>query len=199
MKVATALLVVLMAGAAGDRAQEPQTPVFRSKVEIVAVDVSVLDKTGRPVRDLTRDDFTVRVDGTSRRLLSAQFVPLGTETRPSGVAVTHYSTNENAVGGRLIVFVVDRGNIRRGEGRPLMEAASQFIDRLQPTDRVALAAIPESGPYIDFTADHRTVQRRLETMLGALTPVLLGHTIGICGGARDRPPESAGPRPRRDA
>ena len=147
---------------------------------MVAVDVSVLDKDGRPVRDLTADDFTIQVDGTARRLVTATFVPLGATARPSGVvSAPHYSTNAGAVGGRLVIFVVDRGNILRGEGRQLLEAASAFIDRLEPYDRVALAAIPEAGTTIDFTTDHRVVQRTIERAVGTATATFGKYTVGL--------------------
>ena len=41
--------------------------LFRSGVDIVRLDVSVLDKNRRPVRDLTRDDITILVDGAPQR------------------------------------------------------------------------------------------------------------------------------------
>jgi len=182
MKSALALLAALAAGVAlAAQAPDQQKPVFRSEVELVAVDVTVLDNDGRPVPDLTLDDFTLRVDGRPRRLVSAQFVPLGASarTRPAGVTVRHYSSNADAAGGRLIVFVVDRANIRRGEGRPLMKATSDFIGRLEPADRLALAVIPDSGPYADFTTSHAVIQRQIETLLGSGTAPMATYTIGL--------------------
>ena len=47
-------------------AQQPQPgqkpPVFRSTVDLVHLDVSVLDKDRRPVRGLTAADFTISED-----------------------------------------------------------------------------------------------------------------------------------------
>ena len=39
-----------------------QTPTFRSTIDIVQVDVSVLDRNRSPVRDLKAADFTILVD-----------------------------------------------------------------------------------------------------------------------------------------
>ena len=51
-------------------AQEgPDTPSFRSEASAITVDVVVLDDDGRPVRGLTRDDFTVREDGREQTLV----------------------------------------------------------------------------------------------------------------------------------
>src|SRR5262245_356020 len=54
----------------------PQQPTFRSTVDVVAVDVNVIDSTGRPVSDLTLDEFSLMVDGHPRRLRSAEFISL---------------------------------------------------------------------------------------------------------------------------
>ena len=53
--------------------QEPQPPraTFKSTVDLVQVDVSVVDKNGRPVSDLTGQDFALSVDGKPRRIASA--------------------------------------------------------------------------------------------------------------------------------
>lgn len=143
----------------------PPAPVFRAEVELVAIDVSVVDDEGRPVPDLVRDDFTIRVDGRERRLVSAEFITLAGQPAPPP-AVEHFSSNAGVPPGRLVVFVIDRANIRRGEGRPLINAAAQLIDRLNPTDRVALAVLPGAGPYIDFTSNHRVVKGVLSTIVG---------------------------------
>ena len=55
-------------------APQAQAPVFKSGVELIAVDVSVVDKTGLPVRSLIADQFNVTVDGKPRRVISAEFV-----------------------------------------------------------------------------------------------------------------------------
>lgn len=49
-------------------AQEPQTPVFPSSVELVQVVVSVTAKDGGPVRDLQAKDFVVRENGKAREI-----------------------------------------------------------------------------------------------------------------------------------
>src|SRR5690349_10549 len=45
-----------------------QPPVFRSRSDIVHLDVSVLDKNRRPVRGLTQGDFTVLEDGKPQQV-----------------------------------------------------------------------------------------------------------------------------------
>lgn len=52
-----------LAGAAALQAQPEQTFIDTVDVQVVEVDVVVTDRNGRPVGDLTRDDFEVYVDG----------------------------------------------------------------------------------------------------------------------------------------
>ena len=48
----------------------------RSRVDLIEVDVSVLDRESRPMIDLQASDFSVTVDGESRAVVQAQFVSL---------------------------------------------------------------------------------------------------------------------------
>src|SRR5688572_1690171 len=53
-----------------------QPPTFRSGVELVSVDVSVIDRQGQPLRGLGPGDFTVTVAGQPRRIVSAEYVDI---------------------------------------------------------------------------------------------------------------------------
>ncbi len=63
LKAAITLLIALWAS---PRASGQAPPVFATGVEVVAVDVSVVDKDGTPVRDLQASDFTLTVGGRPR-------------------------------------------------------------------------------------------------------------------------------------
>ena len=56
-------------------AQQPaQPPRFQASVEVTAIDVTVVDDRGKPVSGLTPADFSVRIDGSPRRVVSAEWV-----------------------------------------------------------------------------------------------------------------------------
>ena len=162
--------------------QTGQIPPFRSSIDLVQVDVSALDDDGRPIRDLKAEDFDLRVDGKPRSIVSAQFVAVSSNVQmpaAASPAAASYSSNaETTSRGRLIMIVVDRGSITAGRGKSVMEAASMFVTRLNPADRVALASIPR-GPQVDFTADHQLVRRLLQQVDGN-APVVAGiRDVGV--------------------
>ncbi|MBI4476567.1 MAG: VWA domain-containing protein [Acidobacteria bacterium] len=159
-----------------------QLPIFRSGIDLVTVDVGVFDNDGNPIRSLGADDFTLEVDGEPRKLVSVEYVsyavPERADPRPASSA-THYSTNEDAPLGRLILLVVDQGNIRLGEGRAVMATARRFLQRLTPSDRVGLAVIPELGPRIGFTSNHRIIEETLSRVVGRADTFETRFNIGL--------------------
>ena len=97
---------------------------------------------GKPITNLTPADFVVRIDGNERRVVTAEWVPLTSgDEKPAAVVAPPegYSTNENSIGGRLIVIAIDQPNIRFGGALAIARAANAFIDRLPPSDRIAVA------------------------------------------------------------
>ena len=161
-----ASLAVSAAAQTATPAQEPQPkPTFKSSVDLVPVDVNVLDRSGRPVADLTAQDFSLKVDGKSRRIAMAQFIAV-TRNVEQSAPPADYSMNPPSAGGRLIMIVVDQGNIGTARGKYAIESAQRFISRLSPADRIGLTTIPGAGPQIDFTANHALVQTALQKIVG---------------------------------
>src|ERR1700690_3903128 len=66
------LLVLCAASQAG--AQDAQTPVFRSGVDLLEVDVNVVDGNGRPIADVHAPEFSVSVDGQNRKVVSSEYI-----------------------------------------------------------------------------------------------------------------------------
>ena len=133
---------------------EPQT--FRTGIDAVQLDVSVLDQQRRPVRGLTAADFTVLEDGRPRQLVAFSAVelpPLPTAP-PSGVdAVAPDVTRNDLPPGRLVVIMID-----------------PFLDRVMVPGRVTIADPP------GITALRVTAQRVVDS-LGPGDLAAVGHTI----------------------
>jgi VWFA-related protein len=166
---------VALSAAPASPAQE--APVFATGVEVVAVDVSVVDKEGRPVRDLAPGDFTLTVGGRPRRVVSAQFLSEpgpdqgaapeeGPADKPGEQPPTDYSTNENAHAGRLVLIAVDQGNIPASGGRAAIAAAEKLLDRLGPFDQVGLLTLPGPEPRVEFTTDRAAIRKALGRVVG---------------------------------
>lgn len=171
------VFALLLGGAAAATAQE--TPVFRSGVELVTVDATVINPDGQPDPALGPDDFQLKVDGKVRRVVSAQFVSLvASEAPPPPVTARHFSSNEFSDPGRLVVIAVDEPHIRRTEGRAAMRAAAGFLERLDPLDRVAVIGLSQLGT-LEFSRDRAALSRRLEMLTGQGDPVFLQFNIGL--------------------
>jgi VWFA-related protein len=146
--------------------QQPPPQTFRSSVDLVPVDVNVIGRDGRPIADLTERDFSLKVDGKARRITSAQFIGVTRGVERPAKEPDNFSSNPPSTGARLIMLVVDQGNIGAARGKYAIDAASRFIGRLTPDDRVGLVTIPGAGPQIDFTANRALVQTALKSVVG---------------------------------
>ena len=123
-----------------------QGPTFRTGVDLVAVDVAVVDRRGRPIEDLRAPEFSVKIDGEVRRVVSAELIKVDIEAAKKQVAdktESFYTSNLTPPQGRQIVIAVDQVNIRPGSLRPVLDAAARFLDMLSPLDQVAFIAYPE--------------------------------------------------------
>jgi len=163
--VASSLFVALVAVL---HAQDAQTPSFRTGVEALPIDVVVLDDRGQPVRDLIAADFTVRIDGRARRVISTQWVAAAATT--NGVSVPAvpegYVSNETAAGARLLALVIDQPNIHFVDIRPLRDAMNAFVDRLAPSDRLAVIGLGQPSVATPFLGDKTQIKEAIGRIPG---------------------------------
>jgi VWFA-related protein len=186
MKKLLAVVVFLTAASlslAGQSQTEPlaQGPTFRTGIDLIEVDVSVVDGDGRPVEDLLAPEFSVEIDGEERQVVSVEHVTIDVEAARREAAdpfETLYTTNLRPINGRQIVLAVDQLGIRFGAARPLMSAAAKFLDLLSPADRVALVAYPEPGVQVAFTNDYLRLKLALEGVVGRQRSRLGTFSIG---------------------
>jgi VWFA-related protein len=183
MKHALCLLGILGAlGAAAVAQQTPAPPRFRSSVDVTSIDVAVVDNQGKPLLNLMPADFTVRVDGKPRRVISTEWVPLAETTaagtKPPTRVPEGYSSNENSTGGRLIALAVDEPHIRPGGAAAVLAAASAFIDRLSPSDRIAVVSLGIGGAATPFIADRARIKETIGRMAGQKS-MLRSPTIAV--------------------
>jgi VWFA-related protein len=164
--------------------EEPiQGPTFRTGVDLVAVDVAVVDRRGRPIEDLHAAEFAVKIDGEVRRVVSAELIKVDIESAKREVAdktETFYTSNLTPPQGRQIVIAVDQVNIRPGSLRPVLDAAARFLDMLSPLDQIAFIAYPEPGPRVNFTNDKLRLKRAMQGLVGQQPRARPGtYNIGV--------------------
>jgi len=191
MKALNVLLIFLMTAAVA--AAQDQIPRFRTTVDVTSlVDVTVVDANGQPITGLGRGDFNVKIDGQERRVLSAEWVPVVENARSRAGDVTvpeGYSSNENAGDGRLIVIAVDQININFGGSTGMMKTLEGFIDKLSPSDRIAVVGFGPGAPSLTFLGDLDRAKQVVSRMTGNKQPgapttynVGLGESLSIVRG-----------------
>src|SRR4029453_6955029 len=126
------------------QAASQQRPSFKSGVELVTVDFSVVDSKGQAVPDLRADEVVLKIDGQPRTISSLTFLGDNTgdtvssseSTRgsTSGPAVSDVSSNLQVADGRLVVLVVDVGHIHAGGTFAMKRAVAALLERLRPSD-----------------------------------------------------------------
>src|SRR5262245_45450270 len=143
-------------------AQSPgQTPAFRSRVDLVEVDAVVRDKSGNPVRGLTRDDFQVFEDG--KPMAIETFTAIDLPPAPQGSVIGRpdssllaFGSNDYPEDGRLFLIVIDDFEIRFDAYRRVktQRVARRLIERLAPGDLAAVVATSSSRDVaLEFTND----------------------------------------------
>ena len=161
------ILALLLAAAVDAGHAEQEAPQrFRAAVDLITVDVTAVDSGGRPVEDLRPRDFTVRVDGQTRSVVSADFIRVDRAKRsaPQPPAGALIAANASPLNARRIVIAVDQLLITPGSLTPLLRTASQFVDRLAPADYAAFIGFPEPGPRVDFTTDKTAIRNAMQTI-----------------------------------
>jgi VWFA-related protein len=136
-------------------------PAFRSRVTLVPLDVRVLDLNGKPVTDLTREDFTILEKGerqTVSHFWASGLVPEA--PLPDGRPGLRTAPGDQLAPQRARTFVLVLGRGRIQQPFDGIGALITFVrERLLPQDRVAVMAWHRAT---DFTADHEKIVALLQ-------------------------------------
>jgi VWFA-related protein len=159
-------------------------------VRRVVVDVRVIDNHGRPVTGLVSTDFIVKVDGRPVTSLAADWTIDGREPERFPPPATAQSPvpgagpaggpggppgatdGQLAAPGRLILFLFERSlePTRAPNLMRMSKLVSGTIDRLQPTDRVAMLTFDS---HLDMHGDFTTDRAALREAIGrAAVPIV---------------------------
>jgi VWFA-related protein len=138
----------------------PQTPVFRSTVTLVPVDVRVTDRDGKPVTDLRQDEFTITEDGIKQdiRHFSVQSFTAEQPAADTDLVPRETAVNLEPQTNRIFLIVLGRGKLQ--EPSRAVDALISFVrQRLLPQDQVAVFAYNRATT---FTRNHQQIATLLE-------------------------------------
>jgi VWFA-related protein len=135
-----------------------QLPVPPAAPPAPTLDVSAVDRDGRPLDLLTPGDLSITIDGASRRVLWVRRVSRGPGATadaaaralrplPPAMSLAVEPT-------RTVLVVFDAASVVRGDERDAKAAVSMLLDRLGLGDEVAVMSIPIARTQaLEFSTD----------------------------------------------
>ena len=125
--------------------QTPPSAQFAAGVDVVQVDVSVTDKSGQPITDLTARDFDVREDGQPQTIQTIYLATLdrtilkATPAAPGSPAITANGLERHELKQRVFIFVLDMTHLSAAGFTRSRDAMAGFIkDVMTPADVVGV-------------------------------------------------------------
>jgi VWFA-related protein len=146
-------------------------PTFSESVEVrvLDLDVDVTDSKGQPVRDLTRDDFVVKIGGKVVNIDYFSKVDMGTIHAPDlataspDQVLSAYKRGEDAYVPRNFLIYVDLGYLPPGLRNKSLEAARDLITRMGPDDAARVVVFDRQPKvYADWTSSKEAIFSALE-------------------------------------
>ncbi len=127
-------LCVILASSSAARAQDD---VIKTDTSLVQLSVGVVDKQGRPITNLSANDFAVFEDGVRR-------------------PVVHFEPTDAPFS---LVMMLDTSGSTINFRQQIAQAALRFLDALGPDDRVAIIDFNGKGAKLQlaFSTDRRRI------------------------------------------
>jgi VWFA-related protein len=162
------LTLALTAQAAHVSARQQQPPVFRGGVTLVTLDVTAVDKDGRPVKGLKADDFTITLEGQPRPVQTVDFIEFGSglSAAPAGAAAPGKPDASPRRERRVVVFLFDDLSVKPGASKGLMVAAERTLAQFGPDDLVGVAVTSGLVKSVNPTTDRAAVKAMLSKLVG---------------------------------
>jgi VWFA-related protein len=165
--------------------QKPADEVVRVYTELVQTDVMVLDKQGKFVDGLKKEDFELRIDGKPRPIQAFEKITAGSDEE-SQLAAARGATTVNPKRpvpldrGRIVFFYLDDFHMDLTGVVMARKVINNFIDKqMGQNDQAAVASATGQIGFLQQLTNDRMV---LRLALERLTP----HSYSVRDG--DRPP-----------
>jgi VWFA-related protein len=146
----------------GGRSQPP--PTYRGGIILVPLDVRVLDRDGKPVADLRKEDFTVTEDGVPQpiSLFERQVLIPGKPETEAPLALRAGRPTEFKPQNRRVFLIALGRRWLPVSNWNLVGAITSFLrERVLPQDYVAVSAWERAT---DITTDHEAVAQVVERL-----------------------------------
>jgi VWFA-related protein len=172
--LAAAVAAALWCSAMRGLAQEPQTPIFKAKVELVRVDVSVTGRDDKAVEDLKAEDFEVEEDGLPQTVETAQFIRLDGQVPPSNKeaidirSLEHGRREAAREDVRVFVIFLDDYHVDKAPQItiPVRRALEEFVKQLGPFDVAAVMEPLTPLSHVKFTRNREELLAQMHSFEG---------------------------------
>jgi VWFA-related protein len=193
-----ALVVLATSAIIGQQpAVQQPTPVFRSGVDLVLVDVVVRDRTGSVVKGLTADDFELLEDGVRQQIRTFAFEEITTAApavaagntlsaasarpaAPSGANASPASppppaddgtakplTSDDVAGHRLLTLLFDTSSMQPEDVQKATDAAIKWVD--EQMTAADLVAVASIGSTLQILTDFTSSKEQVHEALTAFS------------------------------
>jgi VWFA-related protein len=170
---------LILTGAVALLAQAPpqgQLPTFRTGIDVVELDVTVIDKDRRPIKGLTAADFSILERGKPQPIVA--FAAIDVPAPPPAAAPWIREApldvvNNDSENRRLVTIVMDDAYTKFEPD--VMKRAKQIaynaIDELGPGD-LAAVVFTFLGRSQNYTADRQKLKAAVDSFVPKTTPVI---------------------------
>lgn len=184
-RVFTLAFAVFVMALTGSVYSQQTDDVVRTNTELVQSAVTVLDKSGRFVEGLSREQFEVVIDGKVRPLSFFDRIAAGSARErqvllnPSSPDNKTAATSTKTILGRTIIFFIDDNHLSLDSLNRTRKMLRHFLEsEMSSTDRVAIAS---ASGQIGFLEQFTTNKEVLNAAVDKLTPrpyVNEGYGVG---------------------
>lgn len=154
--------------------------VLRAVTRLVVVDVVATDNEGRPVNDLTKEDFSIWENNKQQEITAFSFQ----HPAPPGAAPVHEATvslqpniftnvPSYRPDGALNVLLLDGLNTNFANQAYARQQMIKYLDKIPPGRPVAVYMLSSKLRMLqDFTSDPEVLRKVVKNIKGEMSPVL---------------------------
>lgn len=174
VSVACAAAGVGIAAATQEQTPQQPAPIFRTGVNLVRVDVSVTGRDGVAIADLQPADFEIEEDGVRQTAETVQFLRLDGQQTPGSNESLDIRSQDHAKleatrdDVRIFAIFFDEYHVEKAPAitLPMREALAHFVEKLGPTDLVAIMDPLTPLSALKFTRSRRELLDKVKKFEG---------------------------------